>query len=503
MLNLFLITLIALSSLSISSALASGGPSGYEYEMSLDQAEYRPGDTVTISIRATFDDKPLDSVSIRIVDAMHDLEGRNIVYKETKRPTDKITTFTYKIPEFQLLFAPYRYMVIGDSPYGQEKKMFFTKENASKLVISDLKIFNPMLKQGDRLQFEAKVTDGVGNPVPHVRVLVAGDIPHQICDENSGYAGAHLDASPMFSSNTEYSKSGKIAGAVPILNTAMPGKHSLKIFANGDAPGYVPDERQFEIEIQQFDGPQDDPYTVLAPLTFRFEPGFMSEQTIDFTGRTAYNGCGQPIGGVPIRAEIKRYDPVSSQWIETLAVYETVSDYNGYYDVYFEPIGLQAGYFSVLVTSDYPSQFNTFGLEMPHNIRNFTIGAEGREFVVEVDAWYSIPISVQFFQDEKKIIVDVDTSDPLKRFEVKVPHELLDGQFVFFVNGVERTDINYAKFDGYSSFHFESSENMTRVELVGTSAIPEFGHISVVVLAAASALTLASWRRIEAFCRTF
>jgi hypothetical protein len=206
---------------------------------------------------------------------------------------------------------------------------------------------------------------------------------------------------------------------------------------------------------------------------------------------------------VPIRAEIKRYDPVSSQWIETLAVYETVSDYNGYYDVYFEPIGLQAGYFSVLVTSDYPSQFNTFGLEMPHNIRNFTIGAEGREFVVEVDAWYSIPISVQFFQDEKKIIVDVDTSDPLKRFEVKVPHELLDGQFVFFVNGVERTDINYAKFDGYSSFHFESSENMTRVELVGTSAIPEFGHISVVVLAAASALTLASWRRIEAFCRTF
>jgi hypothetical protein len=45
MLHLFLITLIVLSSLSISSALASGGPSGYEYEMSLDQAEYRPGDT--------------------------------------------------------------------------------------------------------------------------------------------------------------------------------------------------------------------------------------------------------------------------------------------------------------------------------------------------------------------------------------------------------------------------------------------------------------------------
>jgi hypothetical protein len=266
------------------------------------------------------------------------------------------------------------------------------------------------------------------------------------------------------------------------MNTARPGTYDLTLYANGDMEGYQSEQKPFQITIEQYDGPRDPPYSVFLPFDFKFKPGFMTEQAINFTGRTAYNGCGPPIPNVPIKAEIKKYDPKTSQWLETIATQNVVSDENGYYDIYFEPIGRQAGYFSVLFTSEYPGVEHTFGIETPHNIKNFTISAEGKNFDVVADAWYSIPLKAEFNQQEKKLVVDVDTSDSFKRIALTVPHELLDGEFVIFVNGVERTDIGYSKIKGYTTFGFEENSDKTRIEIIGTSAIPEFGPLSSLIL---------------------
>lgn len=377
----------------------------------------------------------------------------------------------------------YRYRVDVDTPAYSEPKMFFSKKDASKIVISDFKVLNPLIKQGEPIKFEAKVVDGVGNPAHYLRISASAEIPHQSCSpERAGWIGASIDVSPLYSTQPDYWSKGIVKGEIPISNTAMPGKYDFQIYAGGEVQGYQIDGQVSQIEIEQYSGPRDPPYSVFAPFDFAFKPGFMTEQEINFTGQTTYNGCGPPIPNVPIKVEIKKYDPKTSQWLETVATQNLVSDENGYYHVYFEPIGVQAGYFSLLFTSEYPGVEQTFGIETPHNIKNFTIPAEGKNFDVMVDGWYSIPLKAEFNQQEKKLAVDVDTSDSFKRIALTVPHELLDGEFVIFVNGVERTDIGYAKVTGYTTFGFESNTDMTRIDIIGTSAIPEFGPISGLVL---------------------
>jgi hypothetical protein len=481
--KILFVLLIAISIILIPQLAYGGGWYPCCFDLNLDKTEYKPGETVQISIISSGDyENSNETVFLKISDVTYGPDYAKVVFEDKKALLNGKAVFEYKLPEKDS--DRYRYLAVADTPGEDKSKMFFTKKDASKIIISDLKVLNPVLKQGEPIRFEARVVDGVGKPAHYLRILATGDIPHQLCSiETSGSAGAYLDVSPLYSSQPDYWSSGIIRGKIPIMNTAKPGTYDLALYANGDMEGYQSEQKQFQITIEQYDGPRDPPYSVFVPFDFKFKPGFMTEQAINFTGRTAYNGCGPPIPNVPIKAEIKKYDPKTSQWLETIATQNVVSDENGYYDIYFEPIGRQAGYFSVLFTSEYPSVEQTFGIETPYNIKNFTISAEGKNFDIMVDAWYSIPLKAEFNQQEKKLAVDVDTSDSFKRIALTVPHELLDGDFVIFVNGVERTDVVYSKVTGYTTFGFESSTDKTRIEIIGTSAIPEFGPLSSLILA--------------------
>lgn len=474
--------LIAFSTFLIPPVAYGGGWYPCCFDLKIDKTEYKPGETVQMNVISSGDyENSNEMISLKISDITYGPDYSNVVFEDQKALLDGKAVFEYKLPENDS--DRYRYLIVADTPGEDKTKMFFTKKDASRIIISDLKVLNPVLKQGEPIRFEAKVVDGVGKPAHYLRILATGDIPHQLCSiETAGSAGAYLDVSPLYSLQPDYWSSGIIRGEIPIMNTAKPGSFDLVLSANGDMEGYQSEQKSFQITIEQYDGPRDPPYSVFAPVDFTFKPGFMTEQEINFTGQTAYNGCGPPIPNVPIKAEIKKYDPRTSQWLETVATQNLVSDENGYYEVYFEPIGRQAGYFSVLFTSEYQGVEHTFGIGTPHNIKNFTISAEGKNFDVIVDSWYSIPLSVEFNQQEKKLAVDVDTSDSFKRIALTVPHELLDGEFVIFVNGVERTDIWYTKVTGYTTFGFESNTDKTHIEIIGTSAIPEFGMITALVL---------------------
>lgn len=476
--------LVAISVFLIPQLAYGGGWYPCCFDLKLDKTEYSPGETVQISIISSGDyENSNEMVSLKISDITYGPDYASVVFEDQKTLQEGKAVFEYKLPQKDS--DRYRYLVVVDTPGEDKSKMFFTKKDANKIIISDLKVLNPVLKQGEPIRFEAKVVDGVGKPAHYLRILATGDIPHQLCSiETVGSAGAYLDVSPLYSLQPDYWSAGIIKGQIPIMNTAKPGSYDLVLSANGEMEGYQSEQKSFQITIEQYDGPRDPPYSVFVPFDFKFKSGFMTEQAINFTGQTAYNGCGPPIPNVPIKIEIKKYDPKTSEWLETIATQNVVSDENGYYQVYLEPIGRQAGYFSVLFTSDYPGVEQTFGLETPHNIKNFTISAEGKNFDVMIDAWYSIPLNVEFNQQEKKLAVDVDTSDSFKRIALTVPHELLDGEFVIFVNGVERTDIGYSKIKGYTTFGFEGDSDKTRIEIIGTSAIPEFGTIAVLILIA-------------------
>lgn len=465
-------------------ALASGGPSGYDYRMKLDKTEYKAGETVKIIVDAAHYDEPVDSISIRIVDATNDVLGKNIIYKETKKPDSTRTEFSFRIPEFQLPWTPYRYMVILDTPYGGDRQFFFSKGGASKIMLSDLQIKNPVVMQAEELEFSAKIVDGTGNPIPHVRVLVVGDVPYQSCPaEISGRADVHSDVSPSISYQSDYALSGIIKGKAKINDMAMPGKYQLKIFANGDAPGYALAEQAFEIEILETDKPRPLPYGLFAPIQYDFGSSFMTEQPINITARTTYNGCGPALPNLPVKAEIKKYDTKAGKWLGTIATKETESDENGYFNVYFDPIGKKAGQYSVSFTASYLGKESTAGIMGDqHNVKDYTLHAEGDDFTVRVDGWYSIPLDLEFDQAEKKITLDADTSDTYKRLVITIPSALLDGDFVILENGVQRTDIEHQKHNSSTTFDFRANLDSTKIEIIGTSAVPEFGTIAVLIL---------------------
>lgn len=471
--------LLAALTITVGSAYASGGaPCCIGFH--LDKTEYTPGDIVTISVMADqFYAHSNELVIIKISDVTFGPDHTQVVYKEQKSLQDGKVEFEYKSPQSS---DRYRYLVTLESPLGTDSKMFFTKKDASKIIISDVKLLTPKVSQGDQLKLEARIVDGASNPLHYLRVSADSQVPQQSCPQKLAGVGASL--SPLESIQPDYWSKGIISMTIPVINTATPGTYDLVLSAGGDIEGFSYSRTTVKYEILE-SSPKDPPYTIFAPFNFEFKPGFMTEQVIDFTSQTTYNGCGAPIPHVPIKAELKKYDIQSSQYIETIATENLVSDDNGYYHAHFEPIGVQAGYFSFILTADYPGITHGQGIESPHNTKNFTITEEGKEFVVETDTWYSIPLNVDFSKQEKKLTLDVDTSDTYRRISLKVPTSLLDGDFVIFENGVQRTDIEVSKrIKGYSAFDFKANAGKTKIEIVGTSAVPEFGSVAALILAA-------------------
>ncbi len=453
------------------------------FEFKLDKTEYSPSDTVLITVQGSDQfANSSETISVKISDVTYGPDHANVVFEEQKTTQDGKAVFEYKLPQKDS--DRYRYLVFVDTPAEDKTRMFFSKKDASKLVVSEVKVLNPVLKQGEPIRFEAKVVDGVGNPTHYARILATGDIPHESCSsEISGFAGAYLDVSPLYSSQPDYWSAGIVKGEIPIMDTAMPGKYGLQIFANGEIDGYVVDGESFQIEIIPTDKPRAPAYGVFAPFRYQFAPGFPLDQPINVTARTTYNGCGPALPNIPIKAELKRYDMQKSQWIDTLATKETTSDKDGFFNVFFEPVGARPGSYTVLLTGQYEGKDHTIGIEFPHNIKNFTISEEGKEFTVTVDGWYFIPLDATFDKENKKLTLELDTSDSFRRVDFRVPHELLDGEFrTVLVNGQER-DASAQKYEGYTWFApWPGEDDHTTIEVIGTSAIPEFPLTILILL---------------------
>jgi hypothetical protein len=464
-------------------------------EFNLDKTEYNPGDTVIITVRADQEyENSNENVRVKISDVTFGPDYANVVYQEQKTIEDGKAIFEYKTPQSS---DKYRYLLTMESPTGVQSKMFFTKKDASKIILSDVRLLTPKVKQGEAIQLEARIVDGVGNPIHYLRVSTNSQVPQQNCDDQ--LSGVGRDLSPLFSIQPKYWSAGIINGTIPVINTAKPGTYDLDIYASGDIDGFSSAQATIQFEITE-GVHKDPPYTVFAPIKYDFGPGFMTEKAINFTAKTAYNGCGPLLPNVPIKAEIKRYNLQKGQWMETLATKQVVSDENGIYNVSFDPIGLRAGYYSVLLTSNYQGVEQTVGFQTPNNIKNFTISEEGKEFIVTVDGWYFIPLDIVFDKENKKLSLDLDTSDPFRRVAFTVPNELLDGKFTVLVNGQER-DANAQKYEGYTSFSpWPGEDNHTTIEIIGTSAVPEFpvtGIILVASMVTILMITRTKWNQIN------
>ena len=129
--------------------------------------------------------------------------------------------------------------------------------------------------------------------------------------------------------------------------------------------------------------------------------------------------------------------------------------------------------------------------------------------VVRDDAFFvSINISetscqwINFDSARPSIKIEVDDVEDVKGYlNVTIPAELLSGNFTLLVNGVPREyDLRTA--DGYSTisftqqYHYTGSRPHDRIEIIGTSAVPEFRSFWVLPVTIGFILALVSSRKL-------
>lgn len=128
----------------------------------------RIGDTVKITATGSSDFENYDgAVSLRIYDIMWGLNDPPIIYQEEKSMKDGKAEFAYKVT--QTKNNSYRFLASMGTNAGIQSRMFFTNDNADKIIVSDLSISDTKIRPGEELAISVKVNDGNGKYLPCVQ----------------------------------------------------------------------------------------------------------------------------------------------------------------------------------------------------------------------------------------------------------------------------------------------------------------------------------------------
>ncbi len=148
---------------------------------------------------------------------------------------------------------------------------------------------------------------------------------------------------------------------------------------------------------------------------------------------------------------------------------------------------MESGFYKLVLQDKDYKQIRYF----PKNFDTVkTITAEGKDFELKFgfqDDGIMFNIDdIKFDQNAKslKIIANNPTHKDV-RFQVLIPHEFLNGNMTTMLDGSLRPDISQKHILGYSNTVFSLPPGNHTVQIVGTSAIPEFQTIAVLVLASA------------------
>lgn len=116
--------------------------------------------------------------------------------------------------------------------------------------------------------------------------------------------------------------------------------------------------------------------------------------------------------------------------------------------------------------------------------KDFTIETSGYDFKVETVANFEIN-DVQFSRDGKKLTFDMTNSLENNLAEIQIPINLIDGDITVFLNGTEIFP-QIRKNDSISFIVLEfNGTGHNTMEIIGTTYLPEFSGIALLVLGVA------------------
>ena len=107
----------------------------------------------------------------------------------------------------------------------------------------------------------------------------------------------------------------------------------------------------------------------------------------------------------------------------------------------------------------------------------FTIETGGYDFIVDVTANFDV-LDLEFSEKDKKLTLFISSS-----LENQIPINLINGNFTFFLNEQEIfPKVLMNKRISFVTFEFEGS-GKHKLEIIGTTYLPEFKDIAPIVLA--------------------
>lgn len=122
---------------------------------------------------------------------------------------------------------------------------------------------------------------------------------------------------------------------------------------------------------------------------------------------------------------------------------------------------------------------------------DFTIETSGYDFEVETVANFEIN-DVKLSRDDKKLTFDITSSLENNFAEIQIPINLIDGDLTVFVNGEEIfPQIRKNEKISFIVLEFNGTGHNT-MEIIGTTYLPEFSSITLLVIGVAFSMVLIS-----------
>jgi hypothetical protein len=129
--------------------------------------------------------------------------------------------------------------------------------------------------------------------------------------------------------------------------------------------------------------------------------------------------------------------------------------------------------------------------------KEFTIETGGYDFEVETVANFEIN-DVKLTKEEKKLAFDITSGLENNFAEIQIPINLIDGDLTLFVNN-EEIFPQIRKNDKISFIVLEfNGTGHNTLEIIGTTYLPEFSSVTLLVIGAAFSAMLVS-RKINKF----
>jgi len=134
--------------------------------------------------------------------------------------------------------------------------------------------------------------------------------------------------------------------------------------------------------------------------------------------------------------------------------------------------------FSLLITTPAYAQY----FDTPGFLQKFEIETSGYHYEVQTTSNFDVQ-EVEFSSDEKKLTLFIKSALENNLSEIQIPINLINGNFTFFLNDQEFfPDVKTSKRISLITAEFKG-DGLHKLEIIGTTYLPEFSEIAPLVLA--------------------